>query len=136
MADNTKKITGFRFVWSEKQTQQEDFTEFIEPFLAKIKVEQTGEILELRVGDIGKVIKLSQPIQAVRDINNVCEPFGNPSNFKVHLKDRTEDSGRYFAVDVRLNNFFNQNGSVPTIVIIFIGPFFCISAQDITPTDN
>lgn len=129
-------ISGFRFEWDEKQKNMDKFDEFVGSFVGKFKLEQTNEEIKILSKDVGsgKVIKLQKPIKLDNN-KDIYLPFGdNVKNSIVHIADRTEESGKYFHLFVKLTTFLNfPECTVPTIVIWFQGPFLAVSSYDVKP---
>ena len=129
----TKSITGFKFIWFEKQTQSENFAEFVAHFSAKFRIKKTSELIEITKDNIGATVLLKHPFEFEK--SDAC-PFGNdPKDAAFHIYDRPVGGKRSYYMALTLNEFFNQNGSIPTIVIHFGLPSFCVNAWDGTPKE-
>ena len=110
-----KQIRGFLFLWDEKQKTQRNFNNFVKDFKVEIKIEKTGEILEINNDNMEKIIHLNIPIEF--DINKeVKQPFGCNSVFSI-------GKGYNIPFNVNLDNFFQKHTTLPIITFHFKNNF-------------
>jgi len=117
-----KQIKAFMFCWNDKQTEKENFYNFVKDFKGKFQVDKTGEIVEFTIDDIGKPIHLKTPID-FKNKKAVVKPFrGNVIAYIL---------GKRYSFSVTLHNFFDKYTMLPVIEIYFANDFG-ISASDVT----